>query len=271
MSIELVLVGCGNMGRAMLAGWLKSGKLAPGAVFVVEPNADLRARAQALGCQTAADATGIPADAVPALVVIAVKPQVIREVTEQYRRFGDGRTSFVSIAAGTPVTAFEQILGTQAPILRCMPNTPAAIGKGMMVVFANPLVSQETKQRVLDLLSASGEVATIDDESLMDAVTAVSGSGPAYIFHFIECLTAAAEAAGLPAGTAKLLAMQTVYGAASLAAESREEPGELRRQVTSPNGTTAAALSVLMGEDRLKKLLTDAVEAARLRSIELGK
>jgi len=271
MSIELVLVGCGNMGRAMLAGWLKSGKLAADATFVVEPNADLRERAQALGCRVAATAADIPADAAPELAVIAVKPQVIREVTEQYRRFGDGRTAFVSVAAGTPVATFEEILGPRAPILRCMPNTPAAIGKGMMVVFSNPLVSAQTRGRVLDLLSASGAVATIDDESLMDAVTAVSGSGPAYVFHFIECLTAAAEKAGLPAETAKLLAMQTVYGAAALAAESGEEPGELRRQVTSPNGTTAAALAVLMGEDRLKTLVTEAVEAARLRSIELGR
>jgi pyrroline-5-carboxylate reductase len=140
-----------------------------------------------------------------------------------------------------------------------------------MVVFSNADVAEKTKVFVGDLLSASGEVATINDEGLMDAVTAVSGSGPAYIFHFIECLTAAAEKAGLPAETAKLLAMQTVYGAASLAAASREDPAVLRKQVTSPNGTTAAALGVLMGDDRLKKLLADAVEAARARSVELGK
>lgn len=271
MTIRLVLAGCGNMGYAMLAGWLKSGKLAPADVFVVEPNADLRQRAATLGCQVAAEAGAIPADAVPSLVVIAVKPQVIRDVTAAYRRFGDGRTTFVSIAAGTPVATFEAVLGARAPIVRCMPNTPAAIGKGMMVVFSSPLVSRETKAFVADLLSASGEVATIDDEGLMDAVTAVSGSGPAYIFHFIEALTAAAEHAGLPGETARLLAMQTVYGAASLAAESREDPGVLRQQVTSPNGTTAAALAVLMGESRLTKLVTEAVEAARLRSIELGK
>jgi pyrroline-5-carboxylate reductase len=271
MTIKLVLAGCGNMGFAMLAGWLKSGKLAPSAVFVVEPNADLRQRAAALGCGTGADAGDIPAEAVPDLVVIAVKPQVIREVTAAYKRFGDGRTTFVSIAAGTPAATFEEILGGRAPIVRCMPNTPAAIGKGMMVVFSNRLVSDGTKGFVADLLSASGEVATIEDEGLMDAVTAVSGSGPAYIFHFIEALTVAAEKAGLPAATAKLLAMQTVYGAASLAAESGEDPGLLRQQVTSPNGTTAAALAVLMGEDRLTRLLMQAVEAARLRSIELGK
>ncbi|MDX8463074.1 pyrroline-5-carboxylate reductase [Mesorhizobium humile] len=271
MTIRLVLAGCGNMGYAMLSGWLKSAKLEPQAVFVVEPNAELRQRAEHLGCRAAAEATAIPADAVPDLVVIAVKPQVIREVTAHYKRFGDGRTSFLSIAAGTPVATFEDVLGELAPVIRCMPNTPAAIGKGMMVVFSNPLVSDDVRRFVVELLSASGVVTTIDDEGLMDAVTAVSGSGPAYIFHFIEALTIAAEKAGLPAETAKLLAMQTVFGAASLAAEADEEPGVLRQQVTSPNGTTAAALAVLMGGDRLTKLVTEAVEAARLRSIELGK
>ena len=139
MTIRLVLAGCGNMGYAMLAGWLKSGKLVPQAVFVVEPNAELRKRAEHLGCGVAEDANGIPADAEPDLVVIAVKPQVIRDVTTAYKRFADGRTTFVSIAAGTPVATFEHILGHLAPIIRCMPNTPAAIGKGMMVVLFTAL------------------------------------------------------------------------------------------------------------------------------------
>lgn len=271
MTISLVLAGCGNMGYAMLSGWLKSGKLDPKRVMVVEPNEPLRKRAEILGCSATAEANGIANEVEPQFIVIAVKPQVIREVTAAYKRFGDGRTTFVSIAAGTAVATFEAILGNRAPIVRCMPNTPAAIGRGMMVLFSNPLVSDETKRVVADLLSASGAVATIDDESLMDAVTAVSGSGPAYVFHFIEALTTAAEKAGLPSATARLLAMQTVYGAASLAAESGEEPGILREQVTSPNGTTAAALSVLMGDDRLTIFLTEAVEAARKRSVELGK
>jgi pyrroline-5-carboxylate reductase len=191
-------------------------------------------------------------------------------VVAGYKRFA-GRATFLSIAAGTGIAAFTEILGAETAVMRCMPNTPAAIGKGMMVTFANDKVADATKAFVLDLLSASGEVTAIDSESLMDAVTAVSGSGPAYVFHFIECLTAAAEKAGLPAKTARLLAMQTVFGAASLAAESREDPGVLRQQVTSPNGTTAAALAVLMGGDRLKDLLGEAVEAARVRSVELGK
>ena len=269
-SIRVLLAGCGNMGYAMLSGWVNSGKLDPSETLVVEPNAELRDRAARLGSKVAASADDIPANTTPELVVIAVKPQVIREVVAGYRRFA-GQATFLSIAAGTGISTFEEILGANTAIIRCMPNTPAAIGKGMMVTFANSNVTDGTKAFVGDLLSASGEVAVIDSESLMDAVTAVSGSGPAYVFHFIECLTAAAERVGLPPRTAKLLAMQTVYGAASLAAESGEEPGVLRQQVTSPNGTTAAALAVLMGEDRLKILLGDAVEAARARSVELGK
>jgi pyrroline-5-carboxylate reductase len=271
MTIKIVLVGAGNMGFAMLSGWLKAGKLKAGEAFVVEPNDGLRERAAGLGCATVAGSDSLPADSKPALIVLAVKPQVIRDVTAGYARLGNGETTFLSIAAGTPVSTFEAVLGKDTPVMRCMPNTPAAIGKGMMVVFSNPKVTDAVKAFAGGLLAASGEVATIEDEALMDAVTAVSGSGPAYVFHFIECLTAAAEQAGLPADIARLSAMQTVYGAASLAAESREDPAELRRQVTSPNGTTAAALSVLMGEDRLKTLLGEAVEAARARSVELGR
>jgi pyrroline-5-carboxylate reductase len=141
----------------------------------------------------------------------------------------------------------------------------------MMVVYAPAGTDERLRATVETLLAASGRVAWVEDESLMDAVTAVSGSGPAYVFHFIECLADAGVAAGLPAETARLLAMQTVYGAACLAADSSDDPATLRRQVTSPNGTTAAALEVLMGGDRLKDLVREAVEAARLRGIELGK
>jgi pyrroline-5-carboxylate reductase len=271
VGVSTVLVGCGNMGFAMLSGWLKSGKLEAGEVFVVEPNEELKNRAGNLGVGTGSHAADLPEGVDPRLIILAVKPQVIKDVTAEYRRFGGGKAVFLSIAAGTPMSTFSDILGAGTPIVRCMPNTPAAIGKGMMVVFANPHVSTSDLVFVNVLLATSGEVTSISDEGLMDAVTAVSGSGPAYIFHFIECLTAAGETAGLPTDTAKLLAMQTVFGAASLAAESREDPAVLRRQVTSPNGTTAAALAVLMGDDRLKRLVTEAVEAARARSVELGK
>ncbi|WEX08833.1 pyrroline-5-carboxylate reductase [Chelativorans sp. AA-79] len=269
MGKQVVLVGCGNMGYAMLKGWLAAGKLAANDIRVVEPNEDLRARAAKHGVIVAARSDELDRTAAD-LVVFAVKPQVIRDVVPAYRSFAPGAT-FLSVAAGTGIATFEELLGSNAAVIRCMPNTPAAIGRGMLVVYANPNVSPEARNFVSGLLSASGAVATIDDERLMDAVTAVSGSGPAYVFYFIECLTAAGEKAGLPADTARLLAMQTVYGAAVLAKESGEEPGKLREQVTSPNGTTAAALGVLMGDERLQALVTDAVDAARKRSIELGK
>lgn len=270
MSIGVILAGCGNMGFAMLSGWLASGRLVPGEVGVIEPNEALRERAATLGVATGADVAPF-LQSQPRIVVLAVKPQVIREVSAGLKPFAARGATFLSIAAGTPISAFEEVLGSGTPVIRCMPNTPAAIGKGMMVVFANRHVAAGTSEFVHGLLSASGEVTDITDEGLMDAVTAVSGSGPAYIFHFIECLTAAGEKAGLPADTARLLARQTVYGAASLAIESGEEAGRLREQVTSPNGTTAAALGVLMGEQRLERLVTEAVEAARARSVELGK
>jgi len=265
MGKSVILVGCGNMGYAMLKGWIASGKLAPQDVSVVEPTDPLRERAAALGVNAVASADSLAAGDV---IIFAVKPQVMDKVVPAYARFHDA--TFVSVAAGTGISTFTGILGSSSAVIRCMPNTPAAIGKGMMVVFANENVKVEALEFVNALLSASGEVTMIDREELMDAVTAVSGSGPAYIFHFIECLTSAGVQAGLPDEKAKLLAMQTVWGAACLAKESGEEPGLLREQVTSPNGTTAAALSVFMDQQKLEKLVTDAVEAARKRSVELG-
>ena len=270
MSVLIVLVGCGNMGYAMLQGWLKSDRLEAPEIAVVEPNDALRERAAKLGVWVGANVDELPADTSPKLVIFAVKPQVMRDIVPAYRRFAGKGATFLSVAAGTGIGVFEEILGAGTPVIRCMPNTPAAIGRGMMVTCSNPHVTKDAQGFAAELLAASGKVASVDDEALMDAVTAVSGSGPAYIFHFIECLTAAGEKAGLPADTAKLLAMQTVFGAASLAAASDEEPGRLREQVTSPNGTTAAALGVLMGGDRLKTLVEEAVEAARKRSVELG-
>ena len=270
MGKSVILVGCGNMGYAMLKGWMAAGVLNPGDVHVVEPSAALRARAKELGVAAVESVEAIKVEA-PDLVIVAIKPQMVREVVPAYKRFVGGQTTFLSIAAGTGTATFEEILGRGAAIMRCMPNTPAAIGKGMLVVFSNRNVHEDSKRFVGEILATSGAVTTIENEEMMDAVTAVSGSGPAYIFHFIECLTQAGENAGLPADTAKLLAMQTVYGAANLAKDSGEEPGELRRQVTSPGGTTAAALSVFMEENRLADLVSQAVDAARKRSVDLGR
>jgi pyrroline-5-carboxylate reductase len=257
------------MGFALLKGWIEGGAARPVAVRVVEPNEPLRSRAAALGVHVHADADALPAGLVPRMVLFAVKPQVMEAVVPAYRRFA-GSATYVSIAAGTPIRTFAKLLGSDAAILRCMPNTPAQIGKGMLVTCANARVKAEDEAFVERLLATSGAVARIDDESLMDGVTAVSGSGPAYVFHFIECLTAAGMEAGLPQDVAALLAMQTVMGAGALAAASDETPARLRERVTSPNGTTAAALGVLMGGDRLKQLIGEAVEAARRRSVELG-
>lgn len=270
MNNSVILVGCGNMGFAMLQGWLASEKLKPTDVTVIEPADSLRARAAELGVHALTSSNEIAASASPRLIIIAVKPQVIQDILPAYQQYAK-TAAFVSVAAGTPVLQFETILGSKSAVIRCMPNTPAAIGKGMMVTFANPNVSADDLLFTEELLQISGKVVQIQDENLMDAVTAVSGSGPAYIFHFIECLTQAGIQAGLPDDIAGMLAMQTVYGAGSLAAQSDVSPSQLRVNVTSPNGTTAAALDVLMGENRLQDLLIAAVEAARLRSVELGK
>lgn len=270
MHDTVILVGCGNMGFAMLKGWLDSGILKAKDVYVVEPTEALRDRAAGAGVHAFADADALPGDLKPRMVLVAVKPQVMAKVLPAYKRFASAAT-FVSVAAGIPVALFESELGQDAAVLRCMPNTPAAIGKGMLVTYKNANVGDEDEAFIARLLETSGKVARVDEEALMDAVTAVSGSGPAYVFHFIEALTDAGVTAGLPRETAALLAMQTVMGAGALADASTDTPSKLREQVTSPNGTTAAALEVLMGGERLKTLVAEAVEAARKRSVELGK
>ncbi|TCD16566.1 pyrroline-5-carboxylate reductase [Oricola cellulosilytica] len=267
----VILAGCGNMGFAMLKGWLASGALQAGDVYVVEPSEQLRSRAGELGVNVAAGASDLPHELNPALVILAVKPQAVDAVLPDYARFADAGSTVVSVAAGITIARFEEKLGANAAIIRVMPNTPAAVGAGMMVLCANSRVGEASMEFARTLMAASGDVAVIDDESLMDAVTAVSGSGPAYLFHMIEALTEAARTAGLPDEIAAQLARQTIYGAAVYAHESGVEPGTLREQVTSPQGTTEAALSVLMKDGRLTKLMTEAVEAARKRSVELGK
>ena len=261
------------MGFALLRGWLTAGTLAPGDVHVVEPLDALLLRAADRGVNTYSAASALPCDLMPNIVVLAVKPQAIGEVIGDYGRHAQpGRaTTFVSVAAGVPIARLERALAPGAPIVRVMPNTPAAVGEGVMVMCANGQATERQRQAVRRLMAASGEVTEIDDEALMDAVTAISGSGPAYVFHLIEALTEAARAVGLPDEIAARLALQTVHGAARYARQSGEAPGALREQVTSPNGTTAAALGVLMRPDGLSALIEEAVEAARDRAVALGK
>lgn len=267
-NVHVLLIGCGNMGYALAVGWL-TGAEAIG-VQVVEPSAPLRERAAAAGTTTSAELRAIPTLPTPDVVVLAVKPQQMDTVLPDVRRFADSGALVISVAAGVGLGHMEAAVGANASLIRCMPNTPAAIGAGMMVCVANAQTSPDQRALAQRLLCATGRVRFIEDEALMDAVTAVSGSGPAYVFHVIDCLERAGIAEGLPGDLARELALQTVYGAGRLAREGDTDPATLRRQVTSPNGTTAAALAELMGDAGVDPVIARAVHAARRRSAELG-
>ena len=270
ISGPILLVGCGKMGGAMLGGWLASGVDAD-RIKAVEPAAELAtAIRKQHGIEVATDAAALDPAFAPRVVVIAVKPQAMDAALPPYERFARSETVFLSIAAGISIAFMAGHLGDQAAIVRAMPNTPAAIGRGISVMCPNDAVKPDQRDLCRALLSAVGEVVAIEDESLLDAVTAVSGSGPAYVFLLIECLAAAAVDAGLPGDLADQLALATVSGAGALAAQSPEPAATLRRNVTSPNGTTQAALEVLMADDGLKPLLARAVAAAAARSRELS-
>ncbi len=274
MPARFVLVGGGKMGGALLAGWRDKGGIPADDIAVVEPMAEAARELHARhGVSVFESATALDTAATPTVVLFAVKPQVIGDVVGDYRRFvgnGGGGPVFLSIAAGTTIGFFESNLGADAAIVRSMPNTPAAVGRGITVACANGQVAGDQIALCTDLLSAVGEVAWIDDEALMDAVTGVSGSGPAYVFLLIESMAAAGVAAGLAPDLSEKLARATVTGAGELAFRSSEAAEILRRNVTSPGGTTAAALSVLMSADGLEALMTKAVAAATERSKELA-
>ena len=271
MTIEhrgLLLVGGGKMGGALLAGWLAAPD-APSPVVVVEPNADAAQRLGGPGVTPVGDAESIPAGFHPGVVVFATKPQVMDDVAPAYARFASDAL-FLSIAAGRPLGYFARHLGERAAIVRAMPNTPAQVGRGISVACANARVSPAQRATADRLLAAVGEVGWVEDEALIDAVTAVSGSGPAYVFLLAECMDAAGRAAGLPAELATRLARATVAGAGELLHRSDESAAQLRVNVTSPKGTTQAALDVLMASDGLQPLVTRAVAAAARRSRELA-
>jgi len=211
----------------------------------------------------------LPDDLTPDAVVFAVKPQIIDEVLPAYRRWARPQTLFLSIAAGITIAGISRHLG-DAAIIRTMPNTPAAIGRAITVACANPRVTAGQRRLAEALLAAIGESAWVEDEALLDAVTAVSGSGPAYVFLLIEALAEAGARVGLPPDLALRLATETVAGSGELARLSPDSPARLRENVTSPGGTTRAALDVLMADDGLARLLQRAVAAATLRSRELA-
>jgi len=271
LSGPLLLVGCGKMGGAMLQGWLAAGTAAE--VVVVEPGG-LPPGIGTPGVVTpVADAGAVPAGFVPEVVVFAVKPQVMDGVVGAYARFAGPDTVFLSIAAGKTLGYFAARLGTDGEnpaIVRAMPNTPAAVGRGITVACANGAVTARGRVLCDALLRSVGEVAWVEDEALIDPVTALSGGGPAYVFLLIEVLARAGVAAGLPEDLAMRLARSTVSGSGELARLSPEPAETLRRNVTSPGGTTLAALQVLMAPDGLQPLFDRAIAAAAARSRELA-
>ena len=263
----LVLIGGGRMGAAMLSGWLAGG-LSSDAVTVVEPFEGTR---QDLidahdGLQVVADISDVAAT--PSVVVLAVKPQIMDDVMAPVSAWADAL--FVSVAAGKTLGYFEGHLGADCAIIRVMPNTPAAVGAGISVAVGNSRVTDDQRSLTTELLQAVGMVDWVGDEGLMDAVTAVSGSGPAYVFLLVECMTEAGIKAGLSPDLAARLARQTVIGSGVLMQADDADAATLRQNVTSPGGTTQAALDVLMAQGGMAELLVQAIRAAADRSVELS-
>lgn len=286
MPIEgpLLLVGGGRMGTALLNGWLARG-LAPEAVVVIEPDKARASELRRSGVTVNASADDLPPAYAPRVVVLAVKPQQMPLVLGGLGKRLGTPGLVISIAAGKPIHAFEQTFGASVPIVRAMPNTPAAIGRGISALFANDAAGKAERDQAEELMAAVGETLWLASEDDMHAVTALSGGGPAYVFLLVEAMSVAGERLGLEADLAMRLARKTVAGAGALLDRSDSTPASLRQAVTSPGGTTKAALEVLMptdeasdpGDDEsddeamgLAELMTEAIAAAAERSRELG-
>jgi pyrroline-5-carboxylate reductase len=259
----ILLVGMGKMGGAMLAGWRERGLAAAVAVDPARP------ASPGPEVTVVADAAAIPNDFAPAALVLAVKPQNADATLPHYARFA-GSAVVLSIMAGRTIASIRTLLGDAARIVRAMPNTPAAVRQGISVACAGPGVTAEQRALCDTLLHSIGKVAWVDDESLIDPVTAVSGGGPAYVFLLAELLERAAVEQGIPHDLARLMARQTVAGSGALLAASTEDAAVLRKAVTSPNGTTERALAVLMEDDAWPALVSRAIAAATARSRELA-
>ncbi|MEM7568806.1 MAG: pyrroline-5-carboxylate reductase [Pseudomonadota bacterium] len=265
----LVLLGCGNMGKALLAGWLGQG-LPREHIFIVDPFVAERGLPDLdIGEEQCASRT--LADMIASVLVLAVKPQIFDDAAASVAGACDGETIGLSIMAGTSIETISAALPELGGVVRTMPNTPAAVGKGVTGLFAQPSVSEDARALCETLLGAVGATVWVPQESDLNAVTALSGSGPAYVFHMIECLTLAGEQQGLSQEVAQTLAIETVRGAGVLAATAVDTPTQLRVKVTSPGGTTQAGLDVLMKEGSgLEPLISQTVAAAKARAEELG-
>ena len=260
-------IGGGNMARSLIGGLVRAGYPTE-ALYVADPNDAIRsALAADFGINTSSDNRQIVAAS--DVVVLAVKPQVLKEVASSIKGSQREHQLFLTVAAGIRTTSLASWLGSNTPIVRAMPNTPALVQSGATGLFANPRVSEAQRDLAESIMRAAGLVQWIDDEALMDAVTALSGSGPAYLFLVMEAMEKAGQDLGLPAETARLLTLQTAFGAAKLALEIEEDPAVLRQNVTSPGGTTERAIQVLQQEG-LEALFNKALHAARDRAQELA-
>lgn len=267
---QIILVGAGKMGGALLEGWIKQG-ITLNRILIIEPD-EVRALSLKMhyGVSVSSDSAAIPLASVPAIVVLAVKPQHMAATLPAYAKFAEAGAVFISIAAGKTTDFFRRYLGDDVAIIRTMPNLPAIVGKGATALYATAKVTPAHKQQAAGLFEAVGRCFWLEDEALIDAVTALSGSGPAYLFLLAECMAKAGEVLGLPAELSSALAEQTLLGSAELLIQAEEEAGTLRQHVTSPGGTTEAALRVLMGERGMEPLIAQAMQAACRRSEELA-
>ena len=261
----LVLLGCGKMGSALLKGWLADGINAK-SINIIEPNPTkwLKKIPEINLNKKLPEA--------PAVVVLAVKPQMMKEALSKIKKLRDTETIFLSIAAGSTIYMFEGELGAHSKIIRAMPNTPASVNKGITALIGNNSTTEADIALSEKLLGAVGQTVRLTEEAQMDAVTAISGSGPAYVFYLVEALAKAGEVKGLSPSLSMKLARATIVGAGVLTELSLDEPLQLRTNVTSPGGTTQAALEVLMDKEiGISPLINQAVNAAAMRSKELGK
>ncbi|MBL70844.1 MAG: pyrroline-5-carboxylate reductase [Rhodobiaceae bacterium] len=265
---KLLLVGCGKMGSALLQGWLNAG-LEAAQFYVQEPNPD--AALADLGVHLNVD-IGALQEAAPSVNILAIKPQLAVDILPSIALLAAPETLVISLMAGVSINTMSDLLGGEAAFVRTMPNTPAAIGAGMTALYASSGTQEDQKAAAEALLAAVGQTVWLDTEKALDAVTAISGSGPAYLFHMVEALAAAGVNLGLQQDMAEQLAMQTIIGSASMLREDEADPRQLRVNVTSPGGTTEAALDVLMGDTGgLVDLMRRATQAAAARAGELAK
>jgi len=264
----ILVVGLGKMGGTLVNGWLAQ-DVDSKKIHVVEPNP---IQVMGLNCKTLNIYQGpreININFFPDIILFAIKPQIMDMVVPEYERFKE-KSTYISIAAGKNIAFFESLLGSDSSIIRTMPNTPASIGEGITIACGNRNTSQKCKNYFFYLFETLGQTEWINDENLMDAVTAVSGSGPAYVFLLAETLANAGEKAGLDKNMAQKLSIQTIIGSSLMLRSSQENPSVLRNNVTSPGGTTEAALSILMNEKGLNSLICEAVETAIKRSKALS-